>query len=200
MSKQGMNGKYICFLNRVEFEFWADHSSLLKDTYTVIAEVGEHISHSLSIHTFFQTSQRIWAGNLPVTSQPHLTLAYLLGRQFPNLKKVNHVQWFVYLSGRQYRYCHEWCKHEPWPLSQPIPSCSSAALSLTDSNSLTNLYPHCFDSHWDKSRQTDRRLAYFPSLLESCLDVGGSCGLVWTQFTCECACVFTYERASSEKQ
>lgn len=50
-----------------------------------------------------------------------------------------------------------------------------------------NPRPCCFDTHWDKSQQTERGLTYFPSPLQSCLDIGGSCGLVWTRFTCECA-------------
>lgn len=64
--------QYICSFLTELMSFLAD-CFLLKDTYTVIAEVGEHILHSLSILTFSQTTQ-ISAGNLPVTSQPHLTL------------------------------------------------------------------------------------------------------------------------------
>lgn len=72
-AKQDMNAVHLFFFNRVDEFFGRLFLAKRHLLYTVIAEVGEHILHSLSILTFSQTTQ-ISAGNLPVTSQPHLTL------------------------------------------------------------------------------------------------------------------------------
>lgn len=140
----------------------------------------------LSIPTFFQTSQSQTNHTWLLCNFSQITVDYVhffSVSQWSTVQMLPRVVWTMTSVTAD-------------PVLQPGHALSPLRQQREPHN--TNPHPHCSDSLREKSRQTERGLAYFPCLLESCLDIGGSCGLVWTRFTCEC--VFANKRPSTEKQ